>query len=53
MFVDLVAVLAMESTVTEAFDVQQEIKKCLVSYRKEITEVCIMVVPENKVEILK
>ncbi|KAF8530452.1 mitochondrial iron ion transporter [Hysterangium stoloniferum] len=53
MFVDLTAVLTPETTVNEAFFVQEEIRRRLVNYRKEITEVRVNVVPANELETMK
>lgn len=45
MFVDLIAVLSSDTKMGDAFVVQEEIKRRLVSYRKEISEVRIKLVP--------
>jgi divalent metal cation (Fe/Co/Zn/Cd) transporter len=48
MFVDLIAVLSADTTMRDAFVVQEEIKRRLVSHRKEISEVRIKLVPEDQ-----
>ena len=46
MFVDLVAVLSADTTMRDAHLVQEEIKRRLMSSRKEISEVRIKLVPD-------
>jgi divalent metal cation (Fe/Co/Zn/Cd) transporter len=50
MFVDLIAVLPPDTTMRDAFVVQEGIKSRLVSYRKEISEVRVKLVPEVSLE---
>ncbi|GJJ06574.1 hypothetical protein Clacol_000767 [Clathrus columnatus] len=48
MFVDLVAILPPQTTMVEAYFVQEQINKRLVSFKKEISEVRIKMIPEQQ-----
>ncbi|KAF8590979.1 hypothetical protein K439DRAFT_1627409 [Ramaria rubella] len=50
MFVDLVAVLPANTSIRDAFVVQETIRRRLISQRKEISEVRVKLVPDEKVE---
>ncbi|KIJ47858.1 hypothetical protein M422DRAFT_163449 [Sphaerobolus stellatus SS14] len=53
MFVDLVVVVPNQATMLEAYIVQQEIRKHLKAFKKEISEVRINLVPESEASVVE
>lgn len=47
MFVDLVAVLPPQTTMVEAYFVQEQIRERLFAFKKEISEVRVKMIPEQ------